>query len=101
MLNAALLPVQLLSTTAMTSRLVTELDPDARNRQKKPFHSLDEQEKERLVKFLFMYVRAGQLESAEDLCIRVGEPWRAATLTGWRLFHDPNFNRTEKYEMRP
>ena len=25
------------------------------------------------------------------MCIRGGQPWRAATLEGWRLYHDPNF----------
>ena len=27
---------------------------------------------------------------AQKLCAKVGQPWRAATLEGWRLYHDPN-----------
>ena len=30
------------------------------------------------------------LKQAEDLCASHGQPWRVATLEGWRLFHDPN-----------
>ena len=29
--------------------------------------------------------------SIQDLCIRLGQAWRAATLEGWKLFHDPNY----------
>ena len=27
---------------------------------------------------------------AQRLCKRCGQSWRAATLEGWRLWHDPN-----------
>ena len=27
----------------------------------------------------------------QDFCMRVGQSWRATTLEGWRLYHDPNF----------
>ena len=30
------------------------------------------------------------LESAQEICEQSGQPWRAATLDGWKLFHDPN-----------
>jgi nuclear pore complex protein Nup107 len=33
----------------------------------------------------------GFLEEGQELCVRVGQSWRAATLEGWRLYHDPNF----------
>ena len=29
--------------------------------------------------------------SDEPLCCRCGQAWRAATLEGWRLYHDPNY----------
>lgn len=28
---------------------------------------------------------------AQELCQACGQPWRAATLEGWRLLHDPNY----------
>ena len=27
---------------------------------------------------------------AEDVCCSIGQYWRAASLEGWKLFHDPN-----------
>ena len=27
---------------------------------------------------------------ASKVCKKIGQPWRAVTLDGWRLFHDPN-----------
>ena len=47
----------------------------------------DEQE---FAKLLYIYVRAGMLEAAQEICEQSGQPWRAATLDGWKLFHDPN-----------
>ena len=29
--------------------------------------------------------------SDDALCCRCGQAWRAATLEGWRLYHDPNY----------
>lgn len=29
---------------------------------------------------------------AQRLCKRCGQAWRAATLEGWKLYHDPNIN---------
>ena len=34
---------------------------------------------------------ATRLEEGQELCARVGQSWRAATLEGWKLFHDPNY----------
>lgn len=50
------------------------------------------------MKQLYLEVRCGRLEQAQTLCLRCGQPWRAATFEGWRLFHDPNYERfsTEK-----
>jgi len=71
--------------------MVDELDPDAPIRTGKQLHSLDQEDESRLVKALFGCVRCGLLEEGQDLCVRVGQSWRAATLEGWRLYHDPNF----------
>ena len=31
------------------------------------------------------------LLQAQEVCKSHGQAWRAATLEGWRLYHDPNF----------
>ncbi|XP_063048769.1 nuclear pore complex protein Nup107, partial [Engraulis encrasicolus] len=70
--------------------LVTELDPDAPIRQKRPLVDLDREDDARLLKNLFALVRAGMTDEAQRLCKRCGQSWRAATLEGWKLYHDPN-----------
>lgn len=35
---------------------------------------------------LFEHVRAGKLEEARQLCRKVGQPWRAASIRGSALF---------------
>ncbi|XP_053111980.1 nuclear pore complex protein Nup107 isoform X3 [Hemicordylus capensis] len=70
--------------------LVSELDPDAPIRQKMPLDDLDREDDARLLKFLFTLVRAGMTDEAQRLCKRCGQAWRAATLEGWKLYHDPN-----------
>lgn len=44
----------------------------------------------RLMRCVFAYVRSGQVAAAEELCVKAGHHWRAATLEGWKLHHDPN-----------
>uniref|UniRef100_A0A3B3XHD7 Nuclear pore complex protein n=1 Tax=Poecilia mexicana TaxID=48701 RepID=A0A3B3XHD7_9TELE len=44
----------------------------------------------RLLKNLFTLIRAGMTDEAQRLCKRCGQAWRAATLEGWKLYHDPN-----------
>ncbi|XP_074642754.1 nuclear pore complex protein Nup107-like isoform X2 [Tubulanus polymorphus] len=68
--------------------LVTEMDPDAPLRQKKQLADLDKEDEDKLFKYMFALIRAGQLD---ELCIRCGQAWRAASLEGWRLYHDPNY----------
>uniref|UniRef100_A0A1A8F476 Nuclear pore complex protein n=1 Tax=Nothobranchius korthausae TaxID=1143690 RepID=A0A1A8F476_9TELE len=70
--------------------LVTELDPDAPLRQRRPLVDLDLEDDARLLKNLFTLIRAGLTEEAQRLCRRCGQAWRAATLEGWKLYHDPN-----------
>ena len=73
-------------------RMVTEMDPDAPIRQKRMLADLDEADEARLMQFIFMFLRAGKLDDAKKLCVKYGQSWRAATLDGWRLWHDPNFD---------
>ena len=73
--------------------IVASMDPDAPRREGKPLHDLDAEDQEYLLKSMFICIRAGLLDTAQDLCIRVGQPWRSACLEGWKLFHDPNYGR--------
>ncbi|XP_065175524.1 nuclear pore complex protein Nup107-like [Sycon ciliatum] len=74
------------------SGLVTELDPDVAIRQKKALSDDDVRDERRLLRQVFAFIRAGQLQEAQDLCRKCGESWRAADLEGWNLFHDPNYS---------
>lgn len=78
------------SGPSLTIPLVTELDPDAQLRQQRPLADLDREDDARLLKNLFTLIRAGMTEEAQRLCKRCGQAWRAATLEGWKLYHDPN-----------
>ena len=78
-----------------THRIITEMDPDAPIRQKRLLADLDEADDAKLIKFVFMFLRAGKLDDAKKLCMKYGQSWRAATLDGWRLWHDPNFDSND------
>ncbi|TRY97188.1 hypothetical protein DNTS_015794 [Danionella cerebrum] len=80
------------SSGNLSRPLVTELDPDAPIRQKRPLADLDREDDSRLLKNLFNLIRAGMMDEAQRLCKRCGQSWRAATLEGWKLYHDPNIN---------
>ncbi|XP_032360970.1 nuclear pore complex protein Nup107 [Etheostoma spectabile] len=88
------------SGTAFTVPLVTELDPDAPFRQQRPLAELDREDDTRLLKNLFSLIRAGMTEEAQRLCKRCGQAWRAATLEGWKLYHDPN-RTSVSIELQP
>ncbi|XP_033633061.1 nuclear pore complex protein Nup107-like [Asterias rubens] len=66
------------------------LDPDAPIREKTPLADLDKEDEVRLFSEVFSNIRAGLMEEAQRLCRKCGQSWRAATLEGWRLYHDPN-----------
>ena len=108
-----------------TANTVTVMDPDAVTRTGHRLHSLDERDDARILKKLYTLVRTGRLEEvkrqkprkkmknrvgkkpiffpcplvfcmqAQTLCRHCGMPWRAASLEGWRLFHDANFDRVD------
>ncbi|XP_023265720.1 nuclear pore complex protein Nup107 [Seriola lalandi dorsalis] len=88
------------SGAAFTVPLVTELDPDAPLRQQRPLADLDREDDARLLKNLFTLIRAGMTEEAQRLCKRCGQAWRAATLEGWKLYHDPNMT-SGSLELQP
>ncbi|XP_068132812.1 nuclear pore complex protein Nup107 isoform X2 [Hyperolius riggenbachi] len=88
-----------LSALGSSRALVSELDPDAPIRQKLPLDDLDREDDIRLLKYLFTLIRAGKTNEAQRLCKRCGQAWRAATLEGWKLYHDPNI--TGGGELQP
>ncbi len=45
--------------------------------------------------------RKGSFFQAQKLCKRCGQSWRAATLEGWRLYHDPNYDSGLGEELIP
>ncbi|KAG8236701.1 hypothetical protein J437_LFUL016880, partial [Ladona fulva] len=77
---------------ASSQPLVTSMDPDAPLREQKQLHDLDQEDEVRLARQIFLLLRCGQLGRAQALCCHCGQEWRAATLDGWRLFHDSNYN---------
>ncbi|XP_055874618.1 nuclear pore complex protein Nup107-like isoform X1 [Biomphalaria glabrata] len=85
----------------INSRQVTELDPDATLRQNKVLDDLDQEDERYFLQNLFVLIRAGQLEKAQELCHACGQPWRAATLEGWRLLHDPNYYAKTSSDISP
>ncbi|KAG7320612.1 hypothetical protein KOW79_016465 [Hemibagrus wyckioides] len=80
------------STSSFSRPLVTELDPDAPIRQKRPLADLDREDDARLLRYIYTLIRAGMTNEAQRLCKRCGQAWRAATLEGWKLYHDPNYS---------
>ena len=42
-----------------------------------------------------------QVDRAKELCIRSGHHWRAVTLDGWKLRHDPNLAADATQERQP
>ncbi|CRL07254.1 CLUMA_CG020234, isoform A, partial [Clunio marinus] len=75
--------------------IVKSLDPDAPHREKLPLHDLDTEDQKRLTRHVFNAIRQGKVDEAQSLCEHCGQPWQAAILEGWRLFHDPNMDSSE------
>jgi len=63
-------------------QLVSELDPDAPGRQRRPLYSENTADEERILGRLWRLVRAGRIAEAQALCRDCGQPWRAASLGG-------------------
>ena len=57
--------------------MVKEMDPDARCRTGKKLHDIDLEDKQRLLKALFVCMRCELLEEGQDLSVRVGQEWRS------------------------
>ncbi|KAK4050269.1 Nucleoporin nup84 [Microbotryomycetes sp. JL201] len=83
--------------TAVQRGLVNQLDPDATLRSKGTLRldSDDESYEKALLRSLFEYVRAGELDLAIDMCRQSDQSWRAASLSGGRLWSDPNLTNID------
>ncbi|KAI0739444.1 nuclear pore protein 84/107 [Daedaleopsis nitida] len=76
-------------TGRLPAGLVTELDPDAVNRDGEDGKGLtpdDAAYDKAVLQALYAHIRAGQLEDAVDLCRKANQPWRAASIRGALLF---------------
>lgn len=80
--------------------IVKSMDPDAIHREKRSLHDLDMEDEMRLNKQIFLQLRQGKIEHAQSLCEHCGQPWKAALLEGWRLYHDPNIENVEMKDMK-
>lgn len=65
-----------------SDQLISKLDPDAPSRQQKLLSPGDAKSQERLNKAIWMLIRAGRMDRAQEICVSAGQPWRAATLAG-------------------
>lgn len=66
------------------------MDPDAVFRNPTDIHELDREDESRVMRFVFRYIRSGQLQEGKELAQKLGYHWLAAVLEGWILHHDPN-----------
>lgn len=73
-------------------KAVKNLDPDAVSRGEGGLELEDATYEKALLRTLFEYARAGRLDAAFDLCHQIDQSWRAATLRGAMLYHDPAVN---------
>ncbi|KAG0142764.1 hypothetical protein CROQUDRAFT_662084 [Cronartium quercuum f. sp. fusiforme G11] len=112
---------QPISHVSSQTRIVHELDPDAplrpissqvilqsghesnrirdqdtvNNGQLRRLEQLDEEYDRAMIRTLYEYVRAGEIDLATDFCRQCDHHWRAASLSGGRLFHDPDLSQAD------
>ncbi|KAE8998285.1 hypothetical protein PF011_g15119 [Phytophthora fragariae] len=76
------------------------MDPDAVLRDGDDHILPDDLEDEaELMKAVWLYVRAGRMDDAIDLCIRLGQSWRAASLSGGNPVGASESNEREDMAM--
>ncbi|MEW5303207.1 MAG: hypothetical protein WDW36_005920 [Sanguina aurantia] len=61
---------------------ISEMDPDAPTRQMRSLHPDNAKAEARLMQRMWELIRAGRVAEACGLCTQVGQPWRAASLSG-------------------
>ncbi|CAI5709211.1 unnamed protein product [Peronospora destructor] len=76
------------------------MDPDAVLRNGDNYILPDDMEDEaELMKAVWLFIRAGRMSDAIDLCIRSGQPWRAASLSGGNLVGASETNECEDSQV--
>jgi hypothetical protein len=68
--------------------LVTVLDPDAEAREGRRLDRDDCDDESALLAQVWRLLRAGRRADAAELCAASDQPWRAASLSGGRLYHN-------------
>lgn len=86
------------TSETMERPLVKEMDPDAPMRHGRVLDDLDQEDELLLLQQMFACIRAGDFTQAQEICINYGQSWRAATLEGWILYHDSNFESTNIHD---
>ncbi|TPX32898.1 hypothetical protein SmJEL517_g04044 [Synchytrium microbalum] len=76
------------SSRTPSDTIITEMDPDAPNRQKRKLVEEDQTYQDEFNRAVFEYIRRGQYETAYDLCVSCGQPWRTASLLGVSRYRD-------------
>ncbi|CAI5703447.1 unnamed protein product [Peronospora effusa] len=76
------------------------MDPDAVLRDGDDRILPDDMEDEaELMKAVWLFIRAGRMSDAIDLCIRSGQPWRAASLSGGNFVGASETNEREDLQV--
>ena len=75
---------------AAGTKLIQSVDPDAPVRERRNLHDMDQEDERVLSRRLMLCLRAGEMYEAQQKCVASGQHWKAATMEGWKLHHDPN-----------
>ena len=70
------------TTDGRGSALSHALDPDGPTRTNAALHPANADADARLCRAVWRLVRGGMVDAARELCVRAGQPWRAASLGG-------------------
>lgn len=65
---------------------VTHLDPDSMIRENGSINGDNAKDEERLSKVIWRLLRSGRLHQAARVCEYAGQPWRAASITGYGMY---------------
>lgn len=94
-------------SSSSSANLVDSLDPDAvnrteaaatanNNRNRRTLDMEDANYEKALLRTLFEYVRVGELDQAIDMCRQSDSSWRAASLSGGKLYSDDALARASR-----
>ena len=70
------------TTDGRGASLSRALDPDGPTRTRAGLHPTNADGETRLLRAVWRLVRGGMIDGARELCVRAGQPWRAASLGG-------------------